>query len=414
MKTSKIVHLIALAGFIVAPSWAAKAPPIHVEVMHWLISPGDAAALTVLRSGVEEEGDKWIDAPMPGAGTTGWNAAVDRIVGGNPPAVFEYPLGSELSDLAREQLIEPVPVLPQQYSNALPQAVLRVARIGERMWAVPVDIRGENWMFFNRAVLQSAHLGVPTNWSELLSAAAKLKAEGKTAIALGGQPWQERLLFDDIVLGVGGRDFYRRVYERLDINAINSKTMLAVFKTFGELKAYVDKGSPGRRWNQTTLMLIHGGAAFQFMGDWAKDEIVTVGLTPGREIGCTLAPAREASYIMSVDAFALARTNNPKIKAAQQLFARVVEDRALQQKFARRLGAIPARTDIAIDGFDVCSARAMTIIRNPQAQLMDPGLSLRHGLPGALDDAITTFWNSKVMSPEEGVHLVRQAVEEYQ
>ncbi len=403
-----IAFMVALASNATAET--TKAP---VEVMHWLTSPTDSAALRVLRDAVERSGGHWIDSPMPGAGTVGWTAAVDRIVGGKPPAVFQYPAGSELIDLSKQHLLVPVPQVTAQWAHSLPPLVARASQDGGRFMAVPVDVRGENWMFYNPAVLRKVGIGVPTNWDDLLAAAKKLKAAGITPIALGGQPWQERILFDDIVLGVGGREFYRRVYERLDNTAISSSTMLKVFQVFGALRADVDKASPGRRWNQAMLMLIHGQAAFQFMGDWAKDEIVSEGLKPGVDIGCALAPEPVASYIMSIDAFAFPVTDNADVKAGQEVFARVAQDPQVQRDFAKRLGAIPARTDISPVGFDPCSVQAMAIMRAPDAQLLDPGLSLRNGLPGALDDAITEYWNDPTIAPSLGLRLFRTAVQQY-
>ena len=49
----------------------------------------------------------------------------------------------------------------------------------------------------------------------------------------------------------------------------------------GELRALVDEGSPGRKWNDATNMVITGQAAMQVMGDWAKGEFIAAGLTAG-------------------------------------------------------------------------------------------------------------------------------------
>jgi glucose/mannose transport system substrate-binding protein len=294
-----------------------------------------------------------------------------------------------------------------------PIAIEQVSSHAGHLIAIPVSIRGENWLFYNVELLRKAGLQVPRTWPEFLATAAALKARGTTPLALGGQPWQERLLFNAVLLGVGGRDFYRQVYEHLNNEAIDSRVMLTVFETYGALRAFVDEGSPGRRWSQTTLMLVRGEAAFQVMGDWAKGEIVAAGLEPGKEIGCALAPASEASYIMMIDAFVFSRTHDESVRAGQALFARTIQEPAIQATLAQRLGAIPARIDLPATGLDVCSAHALSVVQDPRAQLLDPALSLAGGLAGAIDDSLSRFWNDRGMSAARGHALFREAVRRY-
>lgn len=384
-----------------------------VEVMHWLTSKPDAAALAVIKNGLIARGGTWLDSPMPGDGATGRAAAINRIVGGQPPDVFQFSIGAELSELVSQHLVEPVPLDATAAGAGLPRIILEAASVGGRQIAIPMDIRGENWLFYNVSVLREANVAVPRTWAEVLAAAEKLKAAGKIPIALGGQSWQERLLFNDILLGVGGRDFYRRVYQQFDRSAFESPTLRNVLQIFAALRPFVDAGSPGRRWGQTAQLMIRGDAAFQFIGDWVKSEIAAAGLRPGVEIGCVLAPATEDAYVMMVDAFVFARTSRPNARAGQALFAQVVNDPTVQTQLSRSIGGIPARNDVESDGFDPCSVHAMRILRDPAAQLMDPGLSLPGGLSGAIDDVISKFWNNPRLSALEGSVLLRDAVFSY-
>jgi glucose/mannose transport system substrate-binding protein len=385
----------------------ASAKP-SVEVMHWLTSDRDAAALSVVRNGLIARGGIWRDTPMPGAGSTGRAAAVNRIVGGQPPDVFQFSVGAELEELAAQNLVAPVPVLSGHAPTALPDVIRRAASHDGRQIAIPIAIRGENWLFYNAAALRDAGIAVPRTWPEFMAAAASLKAAGKTPLALGGQPWQERLLFNVVLLGVGGRDFYRQVYEQLSPSAIHSQTMLQVFQSFATLRGYVDEASPGRRWNQTTHLLVRGDAVFQFMGDWAKSEILAAGMTPGREIGCVLAPAKDNAYIMMIDVFVFSPTQNLAVQAGQALFASTLQDLPVQVRLAQHMGAIPANPNAPDTGFDSCSSQALKVVRDPAAQLLDPGLSLSGGLSGAIDDSISRFWNHREMTAEQGHALLSE------
>ena len=407
-----LAALLALTG-TVADAASTPAQTIHsLEVMHWLTSGRDAAALAVIRDRFVQQGGAWTETPMPGAGETGRAAAVNRIVGGRPPAVFQFSLGSQLSELAAANLIRTLPPAAD-WDAAIPPGIAAVSKYNGRILAVPVTIRGENWMFYNKALLLRLGIGVPKTWAEFMTSAQRLRAAGVVPLALGGQSWQERLLFNAVLLGVGGTTFYRRVYEQLDGKAIDSDLMLKVFETFGALRPYVDAGSPGRRWNQTTRMVIHGEAAFQIMGDWAKGEVAAAGVTLGSAVDCALAPANESAYIMMVDGFALAATDDASLRAAQDLFVRTVREPGVQVELAQRLGSIPVRIDVPSTSFDACSAHAMRIARDPASQLMDPGLSLSGGLSGAIDDSISQFWNQKTLTAEQGRTLLRQTIQAY-
>jgi glucose/mannose transport system substrate-binding protein len=394
----------------------ATSPPSRtlpaLEVMHWLTSGRDAAALAVIRNQFIHQGGRWIETPMPGAGETGRAAAVNRIMGGRPPAVFQFSLGAELSELAAAGMVRTLPPAPD-WEAAIPPAIAAISRYEGRTIAVPVTIRGENWMFYNKSLLQKMGIEVPKTWSQFIVSAQRLKPAGIIPLALGGQSWQERLLFNSVLLGVGGPTLYRRVYEQLDARAIDSDLMLKVFEVFGALRQYVDAGSPGRRWNQTTQLVIRGAAAFQIMGDWAKAEVSAAAVELGTSVDCTLAPAREPGYIMMVDGFAFASTGDPPLQAAQDLFARTVRDPAVQIELAQRLGSIPVRIDVPSSGFDACSAYAMKVVRDRTAQLMDPGLSLPGGLSGAIDDGISQFWNQRNLTAEQGRALLRQIIQAY-
>jgi len=386
-------------------------PESSVEVMHWMTSGHDARALAAIRSEILAQGLRWKDAPMPGAGEAGRSAAVNRIVGGRPPDVFQYSGGFQLSELAAQGFIAPVPLDTSKWSEAFPPEIIAAVSQGGRYVGVPVDVRGENWMFYNPKVLRDAGIAVPATWDEFLVAAKRLRERGITPLAVGGQAWQERLLFNTVLLGVAGTDAYRDIYVRRDEQVIHSRTLGHVFEVFGALRAFVDVGSPGRRWSATTHMVTDGRAAFQIMGDWAKAEITASGGTPGRDIGCAFAPGTQDAYVGMVDVFAFPREDGARARRAQSAFAGAAFDAQVQDRYAMQLGALPARLASRAAGYDDCSMLALQGRRKGQTLLLDPGLSLPGKLSGAVDDAIDQFWNDPGMSAAAGQGLFVKAFE---
>ncbi|WNG48367.1 carbohydrate ABC transporter substrate-binding protein [Archangium minus] len=374
------------------------------EVLHWWTSGGESAALDKVRAAFKAKGGTWKDTPVAG-GDNARAAVVNRMIGGKPPTVFMFSIGKQLDELAEQGLVGDVQdaATAGKWDAVLPPLIAKVAKHDGKYVAAPLNIHGENWMFYNVAALKKAKVEVPKTWPEFITAAKALKAAGITPIALGGEPWQERILFNSVLLGVGGRDHYVKVYSQLDEAALRSDTMLEVFKTVAALREFVDEGSPGRKWNIAANMMMKGTAAFQFMGDWAKGELVAAGIEPGTTVGCALAPAKDKGYIMTVDAFAFSNAKDKASREAQKLMANIIMDPAVQVAFNKSKGSIPVRTDVSDASFDVCAKLAMETLKDTKAQLASSGLfGLPSSISGAIDDAISQFWNNRTMTPEQG------------
>ena len=67
-----------------------------------------------------------------------------------------------------------------------------------------------NWLYINKAALDKVGAKVPTTWPEFFAVADKLKAAGIQPVAMGGQPWQDLTLWEDVVLSQARRSTRRR------------------------------------------------------------------------------------------------------------------------------------------------------------------------------------------------------------
>ncbi|MEQ8389877.1 MAG: ABC transporter substrate-binding protein [Thalassospira sp.] len=409
-KFSKIAMLATLL------STGVSAGALHAqtaEVLHWWTSGSEQAALAEVRTAFEAKGGTWVDTPIAGGGNAR-AAAVNRMLGGDPASVFQFSIGQQLRELADQGLLANVGKIAsdESWDEKLPPLIVKAAKYDGDYIAAPINIHGENWMFFNKEALEKAGVDVPKSWPEFMAAAKKLEEAGIIPIGLGGQPWQERIMFNSVLLGVGGRDFYAKLYSTLDDDLLASDTMGEVFETFAALKPFVDESSPGRNWNEATSMVIKGDAAFQFMGDWAKGEIIAAGIEPGSTVGCAFAPAIDTAYIMTVDAFAFsAMDGEEEATPAQAKMAQVMLEPDVQIAFNKKKGSIPARLDVPADSFDSCAQMAIKTLQDPKTHLVSTGLfGVPSSVSGAIDDSISNFWNSADMSPQEGQEQFRQAI----
>jgi glucose/mannose transport system substrate-binding protein len=219
-------------------------------------------------------------------------------------------------------------------------------------------------------------------------------------------------VFETVVLGLGGPDFFRAALIDLDTDALTSDTMKAVFDQMRIMRGFVDSNFSGRDWNLATAMVMNGEAAFQIMGDWAKGEFLAAGKVPGEDFLCASTPGD--GYLYNVDSFAMFTVSGDENIAGQQLLAELIVGENFQKVFNLNKGSIPVRSDLALDDFDSCailSADEMTATSEAGSLLPSyaHGMALRGAQAGAITDVVTAHFNSD-MSSEEAVNMLVDAV----
>ncbi len=397
---------------------AAAVVPAHaqskgsVEVMHWWTSGGEAAAVGVLKQDLESKGVTWQDMPVAGgAGEAAMTALRARVTSGNPPTAAQL-LGMSLRAWAEEGFLGDLSEVaePEGWDSVIPEPLQAFAKYDGHYVAAPVNIHRPNWLWSNAKIFQDNGLTPPKTWEEFNQVADALKAKGIQPLAHGGQNWQDTTIFDDVVLGIGGPEFYQKAIIEADPEALGSDTMVQVFDQMRKIRGYVDPNFSGRDWNLATAMVINGEAAMQLMGDWAKGEIIAAGKVPGVDILCTTAPGTEGSFLFNTDFFAMFDVGEER-KPAQLIMASAAMSPSFQETFNLAKGSIPARTDVPGDKFDACGKQSMADIKAAQEKGTLMG-SLAHGhaqppaIQGAIFDVVTNHFNSDQSSADAAKALV--------
>ena len=412
----KTIHALA-AGALLATA-VGQAQAAQIEVLHWWTSGGEAKAANLLKEKLEAKGHTWKDfAVAGGAGDSAMTVLKSRAISGNPPAVAQIkgPLIQEWGEMGFLGNIDKA-AEADGWDDFLPQEIAAYDKVDGHYAAVPVNIHRINWIWANPEVLKASVVEeVPQTWDAFFEAADKIREAGYIPLAHGGQPWQDATVFEVVMMGIGGGDFYRKAFVELDPEALTSDTMIESLETFKKLRGTMDDNIAGRDWNIATSMVINGKAAMQIMGDWAKGEFTAAGMTPGEDYECVAPPMTEHMFSYNTDSLAMFDVDDAGQQQAQLDLASLVLSPDFQASFNQAKGSIPVRLDVPLDDFDACAKAS----REAFDVAMDEGglvPSLAHGMAvsdsqqGAVFDVITNFFNDPDMTAETAAERLVSAV----
>jgi len=162
-------------------------------------------------------GGAWIDNAIAG-GVSARAVAINRTIGGNPPTAMQFNTGKQFDELVEGNLLSDVEAVANEnkWRTFLPEAIVKATARNGKMYAVPINIHGQNWLFYNKAVLEKAGAAEPTNWTDVFTALEKIKAAGLIPLAFGGVKVWERNLFNAVLVGQGGAAMFEGIYGKRD------------------------------------------------------------------------------------------------------------------------------------------------------------------------------------------------------
>ncbi|MBA68575.1 MAG: sugar ABC transporter substrate-binding protein [Rhizobiales bacterium] len=401
-----------VTAFAVLASSVSFAQAADVEVLHWWTSGGEAAALNVLKKDLEGQGIGWQDMPVAGGGgTQAMTVLRARVTSGNAPTAVQM-LGFDITDWAKEGALANLNDVAsaEGWDKVVPEALQKFSKYDGQWVAAPVNVHSTNWVWANKKILDDLGIEQPKTWDELVAAMQKVKDSGKTAVAHGGQPWQDATIFDAVVMATGGPEFYQKAFIDLDKEALGSDTMKEAFDRMTVIRSFVDDNFSGRDWNLASAMVINDEAAFQFMGDWAKGEFLKAGKKPDEDFLCFRFPGTQEQVTFNSDQFAMFKQGDTPSEE-QKALAKAIMAPSFQSAFNVVKGSVPARTDVPDTDFDACGKKGMKDL----AAASESGNlfgSMAHGhanpasVKNAMYDVITAQFNGEYDSETAVQELV--------
>ena len=327
-----------------------------VELTHWWVSPGEVAALNVLADEVTRRGGQFVPSKVANF-QEHRRKIIQSISLGYAPSVTHWLAGDELLALKKQGLLASLPVSREEHEwqKKLFAEVIDQVSVDGELAALPVGIHLWNRIYFNADIYNQLDLKPAASWSELLQQLDTINNAGFLPVVTGNDPWQLGFILDAILLEQGGSRGFQAVFNE-EVTIDNFRELLiSAFRTLRALKAYTSEQSYGNTWHANTRLMAEGGAAIQFMGDFAEGELVALGKQAGEDFLCAYSPGTQHIFYYGVDVFALLNNNSEPLSRGQQLLTEIVADPDVQARYIAKKGGLPVMSGVDMSAVKTCS-----------------------------------------------------------
>jgi glucose/mannose transport system substrate-binding protein len=384
---------------------APKEPPKEaakdqVEVFSWWTGAGEQEGLDAMIADFKSKNPsiEVVNAAVSGgAGTNAKAILANRLQAGNPPDSYQRHAGLELADDIKAGKVEDLTKLyeAQGWKDKLPKGLLDAITIDGKIYSVPVNIHRANLIWFVPKTLKDLGIaGPPGSWKEFMAQAAKAKAKGKTALAIG-PAWTQKHLLETVLLGELGPDKYTGLW--------NGKTdwksaeVIAALDMFKQVLSVSDIKSSAADWQPAADRVTDGTALYTVMGDWLDGywgRAKKLGYKTDYDVAAS--PGSAGVYDFLSDSFTL--PVGAKHHAAAEKWLIECGSTSGQDLFNPQKGSVPARTDADKSKYTNYLATALKDWQDPATKIVG---SLTHGvvannaLSAEIDTALGIFVDNR-------------------
>ena len=392
-----------ILGIMVAAAFGAGgAHAVDLEVAHWWVSGGEAAAVAEFAKALNERTEhNWVDGAIAGSGGTARPIMVSRILGGDPMGAFQFNHGRQAEELIEAGLLLDLTDVAEAEGwtdIVFPPKLLDACTYEGRIYCAPVNIHSSQWLWLSHAAFEAANLPVPSNWDEFAAAGPALENAGIIPLAMGQQAWQTNLAFGAISVGLLPREAWEAVNLNKDASVAAGPEYTRVFQAFDDARK-LSEGSNVNEWNQATSLVISGKAAGQIHGDWAQGEFQVAGQVAGEDYSCLPGLGFEGVLDTGGDAFYFPVIDDEEVTAAQKELAALLLSPEVQVAFNLKKGSLPIRGDIDLAAANDCMQKGLEILASGSV-LPSSDIVFSQDTSSQLNDLMTSFWNDHTMTVE--------------
>ena len=327
-----------------------------VEVLHSWKDAGDLSALNNLKADLKREGIGWQNTKA--YEKEDFDTLNSRVFNGDAPAAVEindldYKQWARLRFLANMNHV----AATENWNQIIPKEIAEVSMYDNKYVSVPVGIHRTNWFWSNKQLLARFNLKTPKTWKDFDLTAEYLLKRGYPVLSIVRGHKSRAMLFESIVLSIGGPDLYRSVFISHDIYAYKTKEFKASIARFYKLLDFAERSKSMNKEGYFDFLV--GDSAFVFDGDWLSKSMGSDGKEFSDHYKCNNMPGIRNQFIFEADSFVFFNLPNIRAKVeAQTALAIRLMSVNFQQEINRHRGSIPVRNDLSLRGFDSCAQKA--------------------------------------------------------
>ena len=386
LRNTLIISSILFGNFAQASDAEAQA-----EILHWWSSAGEHAALDVFINEFKARGGHYYDSTKNNMNSSR-EEAIDRMSKGYPSTLTQWNAGRDVEEFYDFGLIDAItePSLVAKLKKLVPEAILDTVTHRGEIIAMPVNIHSENWLWHSTALIKQSDKIFTKDWQKFLALGEDLDKQNIPLLAVGDQPWQVRILFTSVFLGIS-RDVYREFYLKSEESSVTRPEFKDVITAFSHLARYSKSFGDGN-WNTQVKAVADNQAGATFMGDWAKGEFQVLGKTPGKEYGCSLTASDNPGLLLGVDTFILGKVDSAEEQKGQGLMLDIISDPEVNLQFNLLKGSASPYMTPSSDTQDICSAQVYNILSDKEAVIPPYASYSNAGHVHQLDTEIYRLW----------------------
>lgn len=318
-----------------------------VEVFSWWTGPGEEEGLAAMIADFKSKnpGIEFNNAAVSGgAGSNAKAILQTRLKDGDAPDSYQRHAGLELQDDIKNGWVSDITYLydSEGWKDVFPKQLLDYLTIDGKLYAVPVNIHRSNLMWSNPKALKDMGVdAAPKTWDEFLTVAEKIKAKGKTPLAIG-PGWTQKHLMENVLLGELGKAGYDGLWN--GSTDWTGPEVTKALETFKKVLEYSDISAASADWQPMIDKVVSGDAAFAVMGDWADAYLKgDKKLKFNEDYAVTASPGTDGIFNFLSDSFTLpAKAKN---KTSAEAWLKEAGSKSGQDAFNPKKGSVPARTD---------------------------------------------------------------------
>lgn len=327
--------------------------PGDVEVLHHFVGDDRAAMNDLVTSA--ERATPGIDITTIEDAQTSMRAKTD-ILRGSPPDIWDDWPGENIVPYWEADVVADISDLWDEagFRDTFFDVARNAALVEDSFYALPINLQCQNNLFYNVDVVRSAGIDPTTldTPDALAEAISRIDAETDSAGLMLPQnhPWPAFDVWDMLVVSHGGPDAYDAIFRGGDA-ARHRGTIRDALAHLQRYREFVPEDATYDSWQPALERFVRGEAAFYCMGDWAAGVLKDRdGFDYGSDWGRIPFPGTDGVFQVVMDSFMIPTTIEDPAPA-RAVLEQFGSPESLE-RFTRRRGALPPRTDVPMDRYD--------------------------------------------------------------